>query len=245
MSANQKEFIYAEGVNANINSNTDMTESLIQKSIVKAKFHLYSERFMKRTIDIIASLFGVLLLIPLTIGIAIANRVAKDKGPIFYTQKRIGKNGKEFKLYKFRSMIVGADEVLENYLAQNEEAREEYHTYKKLKHDPRITKVGEFIRKTSIDEMPQLINVLKGDMSLVGPRPYLPREKEDMGRMYDSIILCKPGITGFWQISGRSETTFKERLDMDIEYYYNRSLKLDVKLLLKTFKKVILREGAI
>ena len=245
MNANQKEFIYADGVNANINSNTEMTESLIQKNIVKAKIHLYFERAIKRFIDIVGALVGILLLIPITIGVAIANRLAKDKGPIFYTQKRIGKNGKEFKLYKFRSMIIGADEVLEKYLAENEEAREEYNTYKKLKHDPRITKVGEFIRKTSIDELPQLVNVLKGEMSLVGPRPYLPREKEDMGRMYDSIILCKPGITGFWQISGRSETTFKERLDMDIEYYYNRSLKLDIKLLLKTVKKVILREGAI
>ena len=245
MSANQKEFIYAEGVSANVNSNTEMTESLIQKSMVKAKMHLYFDRIVKRTIDIIGALFGILLLVPLTIGVAIANRVAKDKGPIFYTQKRIGKNGKEFKLYKFRSMIVGADEILEKYLAENEEAREEYSTYKKLKHDPRITRVGEFIRKTSIDELPQLVNVLKGEMSLVGPRPYLPKEKEDMGRMYDSIILCKPGITGFWQISGRSETTFKERLDMDIEYYYNRSLKTDIKLLLKTVKKVILREGAI
>ena len=245
MNANQKGFIYAEGVNAAINSNTEMTENLIQKSMTKAKVHLYFEKGCKRLIDIVGSLIGLTLLIPLTVGIAIANRIAKDKGPIFYTQKRIGKNGKEFKLYKFRSMIIGADEILEKYLAENEEAREEYATYKKLKHDPRITKVGQFIRKTSLDEMPQFINVLKGEMSLVGPRPYLPKEKEDMGRMYDSIILCKPGITGFWQILGRSETTFKERLNMDIEYYYNRSLKIDIKLLLKTIKKVILKEGAI
>lgn len=157
-------------------------------------------KFVKRTIDIIGSLVGVIALIPLTIGIYIANLINKDKGPIFYTQERIGKNGKLFKMYKFRSMVVGADEKLQEYLKQNRDAREEYKKYKKLKDDPRITKVGKFIRKTSIDEFPQFINVLKGDMSLVGPRPYLPREKEEMGDSYEYITKCKPGITGFWQV---------------------------------------------
>ena len=142
-------------------------------------------------------------------------------------------------------MVIDADEKLAKYLEENEEARDEYSTYKKLKDDPRVTKVGHFIRNTSIDEFPQFINVLKGDMSLVGPRPYLPREKKDMGRLYHTIVQSKPGITGMWQVSGRSEITFEDRLDMDIEYYYNWSLKKDIKLLFKTIGQVILRKGAI
>ena len=137
------------------------------------------------------------------------------------------------------------EELIKLALENNEEAKKEYDTYKKLKDDPRITKVGHFIRNTSLDEFPQFINVLKGDMSLVGPRPYLPREKEDMGRLYDKITLVKPGITGMWQVSGRSELTFKERLDMDVEYYYNWSLKEDIKLIFKTIKNCILKKGAI
>lgn len=246
MNTRKKEFIYADGVNANINYDTSMPENLIQKNINKSKIYTFFEKIIKRLMDVMGALIGILLLIPVTIIIAIANRIAKDKGPVFYTQKRIGKDGKEFNLYKFRSMIVDADEVLEKYLKENEQAREEYNTYKKLKNDPRVTKIGEFIRKTSIDEIPQFINVLKGEMSLVGPRPYLPKEKEDMNTMYyNNIILCKPGITGFWQISGRSETTFRERQDMDMEYFNNHSIILDIKLLLKTIKKVISKEGAI
>ena len=130
-------------------------------------------KIFKRLIDILGGIIGTIVLIPLTIGIAIANLICKDNGPIFYSQYRMGKNGKLFKMYKYRSMVVGADEKLKKYLEENEEARKEYKKYKKLKHDARVTKVGEFIRKTSLDEFPQFINVLKGDMSLVGPRPGL------------------------------------------------------------------------
>ncbi|MCI9177749.1 MAG: sugar transferase [Clostridia bacterium] len=202
------------------------------------------EAFVKRSIDILGSICGIIILAPLTFIIGIANLTQKDKGPIFYTQERIGKDGKLFKLYKFRSMIVGADEKLEKYLAQNEEARKEYTTYKKLRNDPRITKVGEFIRKTSLDEFPQFINVLKGEMSLVGPRPYLPREEKDMGLYYEYIIKDKPGLTGLWQISGRSEITFQDRLNIDLEYYRNNNFDLYIKVLVKTFLKIIKREGA-
>ena len=203
------------------------------------------DKFLKRSIDIIASIFGVILLLPLTIGIYIANLICKDKGPVFYTQKRIGQNGKMFKMYKYRSMVVGADDILEKYLEENEEARKEYKEYKKLKDDPRVTKVGKFIRKTSIDEFPQFINVLKGDMSLVGPRPYLEKEKEDMNGYYKYIVTCKPGLTGLWQISGRSDCTFDERIDLDMEYYNNHNLKSDIKILFKTAMKIIKKEGAI
>ena len=192
------------------------------------------DKFFKRTIDIIASIFGIIALLPLTICVYIANLICKDRGPVFYTQNRIGQNGKIFKMYKYRSMIVGADDKLEKYLEENEEARKEFKQYKKLKDDPRVTQVGKFIRKTSIDEFPQFINVLKGEMSLVGPRPYLEKEREDMNGYYQYIVTCKPGLTGLWQVSGRNNIGFDEWVDMDIEYIKNRSLWLDIKLIFKT-----------
>ena len=201
-------------------------------------------KIFKRLIDILGGIVGTFVLIPLTIGIAIANLICKDNGPIFYSQYRIGKNGKLFKMHKYRSMVVGADEKLKKYLEENEEARKEYKKYKKLKHDPRVTKVGEFIRKTSLDEFPQFINVLKGDMSLVGPRPYLEREKEDMNGYYKYITTFKPGLTGLWQISGRSDVDFVTRIDLDMQYYYNHSLKGDIKILFKTVAVIFKKEGA-
>lgn len=203
------------------------------------------EKIIKRFMDILGGGIGVLTLIPLTLIIWIANKLVKDEGPIFYTQERIGKNGKIFKMYKYRSMVIGADEKLTKYLEENEDAREEYKKYKKLKNDPRITVIGKILRKTSLDEFPQFINVLKGDMSLVGPRPYLPREKEDMNGFFKYITSCKPGLTGFWQVNGRNDVTFTDRLSMDMNYYYNHNLKLDIKLLLKTVSKIIKKEGAI
>lgn len=217
----------------------------LDNDIYKNKINLKLEATLKRTMDIIVSIFGVLALIPITIGIYIANIICKDKGPIFYCQNRIGKNGKIFKMYKFRSMVVGADELLEKYLSENEEARKEFKEYKKLQNDPRVTKVGKFIRKTSIDEIPQFINVLKGQMTLVGPRPYLEKEKEDMNGYYKYIVSCKPGITGLWQISGRSNCSFAERIDFDMAYYYKNNLKTDIKILFKTVEKILAREGAI
>lgn len=199
----------------------------------------------KRTMDILGGIAGIILLVPITIILYIVNLIEKDDGPLFYSQLRIGKNGKLFRMWKFRSMVVGADQKLEEYLKENPEAREEYKINKKLKNDPRITKIGNFIRKTSIDEIPQFINVLKGEMSLVGPRPYLPREKEDMGSYYSCITQCKPGLTGYWQINGRSQVNFSERLNMDMVYYRGRSFKRDIKILLLTVKKIIKRDGAI
>lgn len=219
--------------------------ALIPKHIDRSRIILKIEKTIKRILDIIGGLCGILILIPLTIGIWIANKLLKDDGPIFYTHERIGQDGKIFKMYKYRSMVVGADEKLKEYLKENEEARKEYKEYKKLKNDPRITKIGKFIRKTSIDEFPQFINVLKGDMSLVGPRPYLPREKEEINGFFKYITSCKPGITGLWQTRGRSNTTFTERLTMDMEYYYNHTLKMDIKLLYKTVENVVKKEGAI
>lgn len=200
--------------------------------------------FFKRIIDIIGGLLGCICLIPLSIVIFIGNRICGDRGPLFYSQDRIGKNGKVFKMYKFRSMVVGAEGKLKELLEKDEDARKEYSTYKKLKNDPRVTKVGSFIRKTSLDEFPQFINVIKGDLSIVGPRAYMVTEKKEMGEAYETIIQCKPGITGLWQVSGRSEVTFKDRLDMDIDYHENYGLGMDIKILLKTVSAVWNRDGA-
>ena len=218
----------------------------VNTTIKNNKVKIKIENIVKRIIDICGGLIGTIALIPLTIIIYIARIVLHENdGPIFYEQLRIGKNGKTFRMYKYRSMVIGADEKLKKYLEENEEARIEYKKYKKLKNDPRVTKVGEFIRKTSLDEFPQFINVLKGDMSLVGPRPYLPREKEDMGDYYDCIVQARPGVTGYWQIAGRSDVTFEDRLKMDYDYIQNKNLKIDLKLLGKTVLNVIKKEGAI
>ncbi len=217
----------------------------LQRNLDRNRAVLRIETILKRFIDIIGSIVGIVCLIPLTIIIWIANLIMKDNGPIFYTQERIGKNGKIFKMYKYRSMVVGADEKLKEYLEKNEEARKEYAEYKKLKNDPRITKIGAFLRKTSLDEFPQFINILKGEMSLVGPRPYLPREKEEINGFFNYIMSCKPGLTGFWQVHGRSDVTFTDRLDMDMKYYYNHNLKMDIKILKDTVVNVIKKEGAI
>ena len=231
---------------ANIEVEKKEKSSLLNDEKEKVTVKRIIENFIKRTIDILAGIVGTILLVPITIGIYIARKILKeDDGPIFYEQLRIGKNGKEFKIYKYRSMVMHADEKLWEYLNQNEEAREEYFQYKKLKNDPRITKLGKFLRRTSIDEFPQFINILKGDMSLVGPRPYLYREKEDMENKYQQIITVKPGLTGLWQVSGRSGVTFEGRIAMDINYIKNRNLWLDFKILLKTILKVFTKRGAI
>ena len=203
-----------------------------------------SNIIFRRSVDIVAGLFGVLLLIPMSILIYCINKFSKQSGPMFFVQERIGLNGKVFKMYKFRTMVENADQKLKEILEEDEELRKEYKKYKKLKNDPRITKVGRFLRKTSLDEFPQFINIIKGDMSLVGPRPYLEREKEDMGEAYTTIIKCKPGLTGKWQVSGRNGVTFEDRLNMDIDYYNNRTIKGDIKIILKTIAKTIKKEGA-
>ncbi len=235
-------------MNVNIGGNemiSDKTITIQQKINEKVNGKLMVYKFLKRVIDIIGGLVGVILLIPMTLCIYIARVINKENdGPIFYEQLRVGKNGKEFRFYKYRSMVMNADEKLEEYLEQNEEARLEYQKYKKLRHDPRITKLGEFLRKTSIDEFPQFINVLKGDMSLVGPRPYLHREIKDMGDNYKVITSVKPGLTGYWQVNGRSATDFKTRMKMDMDYISDRTLWKDTKFLIKTFLKIFVKEGA-
>lgn len=192
----------------------------------------------KRILDIVLGLIGLILLVPLTIVIWCANCLSKDNGPIFFMQERIGKNGKIYKLYKYRSMVTDADNKLTEYLLENEKAMLEYKKYKKLKNDPRVTKVGKFIRKYCIDEFPQFINVVIGQMSIVGPRPYLPREIKDMDKTYDDIIKIKPGLTGLWQIDRKNNPTFQDRLKIDKKYIEKRNILLDAKIFFKTFIKI-------
>lgn len=226
--------------------NTEVNENINGIVVFKrsTKYKKYLNLFFKRIMDIIGSLVGITILIPLTVIVKIVNILNKDFGPIFYSQERIGQYGEVFKMYKFRSMVLGAEEKLNKLLENDEEAREEYEIYKKLKNDPRITPIGKILRKTSLDEFPQFINVLQGNMSIVGPRAYLPVEKDDMGEKYQIIISHKPGITGLWQVSGRSQVSFEERLKMDIQYHRNNNFLTDIKILLKTFLAVIKKDGA-
>ena len=231
-------------------SNTSLKEN---KDVPKPKFILNKNelkklvnRFIKRSFDIVVGIIGCIILIPLSLIVFIINKLSEDDdGPLFYVQERIGENGTIFKMIKYRSMVVDAEEKLKQFLEENEDIKREYKIYRKLRNDPRITKVGAFLRKTSLDEMPQFINVLIGNMSLVGPRPYLPREKKAMGDYYEIIIKYKPGITGLWQISGRSNVSFKKRLELDEEYHKTQSVRKDFAILLKTIKHIIKKEGAI
>lgn len=211
-------------------------------SMSKIKKYLYLT--IKRLFDIILSLFGILFLIPISIIIKISYILNKDFSSIFYSQIRIGKNGKEFKLYKFRSMIPNADEVLKELMSTSTDIFNEYSKNKKLKDDPRVTKVGKFIRKTSLDEFPQFINVFKGDMSIVGNRPYLPREKEDMGKYYEDIVKTKCGIVSYWAIHGRSDVSFNRRLELEKYYSNHQSLKLDIEIFFRAFSVVLFKKGA-
>lgn len=202
--------------------------------------------FIKRTIDAIGALIGIIILIPATIIIYLARKILKeDKGPLFYEQLRYGKNGKVFRLYKFRSMCIGADKKLKEYLENNEEARKEFEKTHKLQNDPRITKIGNFLRKTSLDELPQMINILRGDMSFVGPRPVVEKEVEEYGTNKDKFLSVRPGLTGYWQVNGRSNTTYEERMEMELYYVDNCSLWLDIKIFFKTFITVFKKEGAV
>lgn len=200
----------------------DFSEVLAKESI------LYS--ITKRLIDIVGSLCGIILLSPLFLIVAILIKLEDPKGKVFFAQERNGKYPKTFKMYKFRSMVHNAEDLLKDLMDRNEQTGPVF----KINDDPRITKVGKFIRKTSIDELPQLFNVLKGDMSLVGPRPPIPREVEQYNSYQMQRLAVKPGLTCIWQVSGRNNIGFDEWVEMDIEYIKTRNLWLDIKLIFKT-----------
>lgn len=201
------------------------------------RLNLLLPRFLKRTFDIIVS--GTLLLLISPILVAAAIGVKMDGGPVFFSQPRVGKHGKIFRCYKFRSMRVDAEEFLNQYLATHPQEAEEWKKYQKLKRDIRITSVGQIIRRTSVDELPQLLNVLKGDMSLVGPRPIMPGQEEYYGDDFVFYESVRPGITGPWQVSGRNRLTFSERVLLESCYARNWSLWMDIVILLKTIPAVL------
>ena len=201
--------------------------------------------FLKRIIDIIGAIVGIAILIPLTVAVWIVNKLNKEEGPLFYSQERIGKDGKHFKMYKFRSMVVDAEERLKTMLEQDEDLKKEFEETRKLRNDPRITKIGKILRKTSLDEFPQFINVLKGDMSLVGPRAVIDGEIELFGAHKDTVLSVKPGITGYWAANGRSDTSYEERVELETFYAKHMSIPLDIEILAKTVISVVKKEGAV
>ena len=210
---------------------------------VKNNLKHWYNRFFKRIFDLTLTLMGLVIALP--IGIIIALLIKLDsKGPILFFHKRVGQNGKYFDCLKFRSMVIDSDRVLKELLETNPAAKEEWEKEFKLKDDPRITKMGKILRKTSLDELPQLINVIKGEMSLVGPRPIIKDEIEKYGEFFADFCLVPPGITGVWQVNGRSDTTYEERVQMDSWYVRNWSPWVDIVYLLKTFSVVIKGKGA-
>ena len=199
------------------------------ENIEENKENLKFYEIFKRGIDIIGAGSGLLLLSPVIVVVACAVKFT-SKGPIFFSQKRVGKNGKIFDMYKFRSMVVNAEELKEKLAHQNEMSGPMF----KMKDDPRVTKIGKFIRKTSIDELPQLWNVLKGDMSLVGPRPSLPKEVKQFEKWMYKRLTVKPGLTCYWQVSGRNNIDFEDWMKLDISYVEDRNIWIDIKLIFKT-----------
>ena len=217
------------------------TTSLRTQSDVKTKISKKVYIKIKRVIDVILASIALILLSPLFAIIAIAIKI-DSKGPVFFEHKRIGKNGKIIKLYKFRSMVINAEELIKSFTPeQMKEWKENF----KLQNDPRITNVGKFLRKTSLDELPQIVNIIKGDLSIIGPRPVIEEELEKYGENKEKFLSVTPGLTGYWQANGRSSTTYEQRMEMELYYIDNLSLKMDIKVFFKTILSVVKKEGAI
>ena len=197
--------------------------------------HQYGYRFIKRLFDFLASLIAVVILSPVFLIIAIAIKINDPHGPVFYTQERVGKDGRRVRMFKFRSMVTNADELLEKLKEQNEIEGAMF----KMKNDPRITKVGRFIRKYSLDELPQLLNVVGGSMSIVGPRPPLPYEVDQYTDYDKQRLMVKPGATGMWQVGGRNALNFDQMVTLDLTYINERSIWLDLKIMFETIKVMI------
>ena len=236
----EEDFIKTSEIIVDVNEYEEVKKKVSALSSVRELVYL----FVKRCFDIVCGLIGVVCLVPLIVIVKIVNICNKDFDSIFYFQKRIGKDGKEFKLYKFRSMVINADEILEQTLKNDKKRAEEWKKYQKFENDPRITKIGNILRKTSLDEVPQFINILKGDMSMIGPRPLVPGELDSHNGNHEIYESVRPGITGWWACNGRSATTYEERLDLEYYYVKNKSLWLDIKCVFKTISAVILKKGA-
>ena len=227
----------------NVEAQTLFNEQIMMLSL-RNNLARRRNRLIKRIFDLVV---GSVLCIPIIPVVAVLSICVKldSKGPAFFNAKRIGKRGETFTCYKFRSMRLDSQRILDEYLAAHPEAKKEWDMFAKLRdYDPRVTKVGKWIRKYSLDELPQIFNVIKGDMSLVGPRPYLPREKEEIGEYLSTITLTVPGITGFWQTSGRNDVSFAGRVAMDTWYVRNWSIWIDLVYLFKTVRIVFTGKGA-
>lgn len=227
---------YLDFQEVTLNSKTNYSQEFLNQDEIHKSF-IYNA--LKRTIDIMLSLLGLLILSPLLIIIAILIKFEDNKGAILFKQKRVGKNGAIFYMYKFRSMIHNAEDVLETIIHLNEVNGAMF----KVKNDPRVTKIGRFIRSTSIDELPQLWNVLKGEMSLVGPRPPLIREVEQYTEFEKQRLLIKPGCTGLWQATSRNEVGFDEMVKLDLKYIRQRSIIYDIKIILLTIKSLVFKRA--
>ena len=209
-----------------------------EKNIVNDKKTVY--KAIKRVFDIVFSLIGMVLLSPVFFIIAVIIKL-DSKGPVFFVHSRIGEKGKPIGIYKFRTMVNNAEDLIKSFTP---EQKEEFERSYKLEDDPRITKVGDFLRKTSLDELPQILNILKGELSIIGPRPIVENELEKYGDNKDKFLSVKPGLTGYWQVNGRSNINYEERMNLELYYVDNQSLLLDVKIFFKTFGTVLKHEGA-
>lgn len=203
-------------------------------------FNIY-DKYIKRFMDAILSLIALILLSPVFVIIAICIKV-ESKGPVFFVHKRVGKNGKIIGIYKFRTMVPNAEELIKQFTPeQMKEFKENF----KLENDPRITKIGKFLRRTSLDELPQIINILKGEMSIIGPRPVIGEELEKYGKNKEKLLSVTPGLTGYWAANGRSCTSYEKRMEMELYYIDNMSWKIDIKIFFKTIISVLKKEGAV
>ena len=227
--------------------NTNMMDESVATSIsavneykeILCKNTIYIK--VKKVIDVILATIGLIILTPVFAIIALAIKIG-SKGPVFFKHTRIGKNGKIIKIYKFRTMVDNAEELIKNFTP---EQMKEYKENYKLSNDPRITKIGKFLRRASLDELPQLINIIKGDLSIIGPRPVVEEELKKYGDNAGKFLSVTPGLTGYWAANGRSCTSYEQRMEMELFYVDNISLKLDLQIILKTVEAVINRRGAV
>jgi Undecaprenyl-phosphate galactose phosphotransferase WbaP len=243
----QAEYQSPESRTAALESSYSYTESgrplWTSQRVNTAPSKFFRYRVIKRCADITLVLISMPIML-LVLGAVSALVALSSPGPVFYSHRRILKGGAFFSMWKFRTMCVNSTEVLEQYLARHPKARAEWNKTHKLRNDPRVTPIGSFLRRYSLDELPQLWNVLAGQMSLVGPRPIVAAEVEKYGECFDCYCRVKPGLTGLWQVSGRSELTYEERVALDCQYVERWSLRKDLIILSKTFSSVIKQDGA-
>ena len=207
-----------------------------KKSIKKRNLNFY--KVFKNLLDFLFSIFFLIATLPFFIIISILIKLS-SRGPIFFLQARIGKNNLPFKCIKFRTMHPEANDILKNLMRKDEKLKMEFEQNHKIKNDPRITTIGKFLRKTSLDELPQFINVLKNEMSIVGPRPIVNKEKKKYGKNFKKVLSVKPGITGLWQVSGRNNLTYKTRIKLDLNYVENYNFLMDIRILIRTIGVIL------